>query len=107
MNRSARDLNHSKFVSGINREKTRGLGLYVISLLSVRNKHNSTLLSAGGGLDKQVIMGTESLGLEAQPGSGAHLGFQLLVHVFRISDEQRLIITEWWGVPLLKGLQLM
>lgn len=54
-----------------------------------------------------MIMGTESLGLEAQPGSGAHLGFQLLVHVFRISYEQRLIITEQWGVPLLKGLQLM
>lgn len=53
-----------------------------------------------------MIMGTESSGLEAQPGSGAHL-LQLLVHVFRISDEQRLIILSGGGVPLLKGLQLM
>lgn len=71
--------------------------MYVISLLSVRNRHNSILLCAGDGLDKQVITGAESLGLEAQPGSGAHLGFQLLGHVFRISSEQRLIITEQWG----------
>lgn len=71
--------------------------MYVISLLSVRNRHNSILLCAGGGLDKQVIMGADSLGLEAQPGSGAHLGFQLLGCVFRISSEQRLIITEQWG----------